>query len=186
MKQFSSPVIGYAGNLTSVRLDIRIIEVIARAEPSWNVVLLGPEDEVFKKSSLHGLPNVHFLGRKPINQLPAYISRFDVCINPQLINPITVGNYPLKVDEYLAMGKPVVATATKTMELFRNHTYLAPQPENYPGLIRTALAENSPSKEQARIAFAHTHTWENCMEELYKVIEITELRMALEMEPQSL
>ena len=50
----------------------------------------------------------------------------DVCINPQKVNPITDGNYPLKIDEYLAMGKPVVATRTHTMEdVFASHTHLA-------------------------------------------------------------
>lgn len=170
LKNISPPLIGYAGNLTAERLDIEIIEGIAAADPSWNVVLLGPEDEAFKKSRLHEMKNVHFLGRKPIDQLPAYIAHFDVCINPQQINPITVGNYPLKVDEYLAMGKPVVATATKTMELFREHTYLAPAAKDYPPLIRKALTEDSAEKSRARIAFAHTHTWDNCMNALYEVM----------------
>lgn len=45
------------------------------------------------------------------------MSHFDVCMNPQLVNEITIGNYPRKVDEYLALGKPVIATKTLTMDL---------------------------------------------------------------------
>ncbi len=170
LEHISSPIIGYVGALTTERLDIGIIELIAKANTNWNVVLVGPEDEAFQKSVLHDLPNVHFTGRKPLEQLPAYVKSFDVCINPQLINEITIGNYPLKVDEYLAMGKPVVATATKTMELFAEHTYLAKVPEDYPALIEKAWKENNKDLIEKRIAFAHTHTWENCMKAIGQVI----------------
>jgi glycosyltransferase involved in cell wall biosynthesis len=166
----ASPVIGYVGAITSERLDIEIIRQIAAANPAWNVVLVGPEDEVFRNSDLHQMPNVYFTGKKPMDLLPAFINYFDVCINPQLINPVTIGNYPLKVDEYLAMGKPVVATRTKTMELFSDHTYLAQRPEQYPEMIRKALSENSEELATARIRFARSHSWENCMIELYRVI----------------
>ncbi|HAI83429.1 MAG TPA: glycosyl transferase family 1, partial [Chitinophagaceae bacterium] len=87
----------------------------ATAKPEWSLVLVGPEDEAFKQSALHQLPNVHFLGSKQPEALPEYVAAFDVCINPQLLNEVTIGNYPRKVDEYLAMGKPVVATQTEAM-----------------------------------------------------------------------
>jgi glycosyltransferase involved in cell wall biosynthesis len=170
LKNISSPIIGYVGALTTERLDIGVIELIAKARTNWNLLLVGPEDEAFQKSSLHDLPNVHFTGRKPLEELPAYVNGFDVCINPQLINEITIGNYPLKVDEYLAMGKPVVATATKTMDLFAEHTYLAQRPEEYPVLIEKAWKENNEVLAQKRIAFAHTHTWENCMKAIGRVV----------------
>jgi teichuronic acid biosynthesis glycosyltransferase TuaH len=171
IKGISSPIIGYVGAVIADRLDIRIIEIIAHHNPQWQVVLVGPEDDTFKSSSLHHLPNVHFLGRKPLEQLSSYVAAFDVCINPQLINPITIGNYPLKVDEYLAMGKPVVASATKTMELFLDHTYQATKPEEYPALIKQALAEDNAERRAERIAFAHSHTWENCMKALYLALQ---------------
>jgi teichuronic acid biosynthesis glycosyltransferase TuaH len=170
MASIASPVIGYVGALDSERLDEKILEGIALANPAWNLVLVGPEDAFFTGSRLHSIPNIHFLGRKPLQQLPAYIRSFDVCINPQLINTITRGNYPLKIDEYLAMGKPVVATRTKAMKLFGDYTYLADSPEEYPPLIAKALAENSPESEKKRIRFARSHTWENSVNELYKVI----------------
>lgn len=171
MKNIPGPVIGYVGAVISYRLDEEIIKKIATSHPSWSVVLVGPEDEVFQRSSLHNLPNVHFIGRKPIEELPAFVRSFDVCINPQLISPITIGNYPLKVDEYLAMGKPVVATRTRTMKLFEDHSYLADHPDDYPALIEKALKEDNTELRQKRIAFAKTHTWENSVSELYKVIE---------------
>lgn len=171
LRSIGRPVIGYVGAVISNRLDEEIIQLIARSHPSWNIVLVGPEDETFKKSTLHALKNVYFTGRKPMEQLPDYVMSFDVCINPQLVNLLTIGNYPLKVDEYLAMGKPVVATRTKTMELFEDYTYLANGPADYPILIQKALDENSEELRQKRMVFARTHTWENSVGELKKRIE---------------
>ncbi len=179
MKPISSPVIGYVGAVISNRLDEKIIKTIAEYNSKWNVVLVGPEDETFRNSSLHKLSNVSFTGRKPFEELPDFVQSFDVCINPQLINLLTVGNYPLKVDEYLSMGKPVVATRTKAMELFEEYVYLANEPKEYPVLIEKALKENSDLLKEKRIAFAKTHTWENSIEELCKYIMQKENQLCL-------
>jgi hypothetical protein len=53
------------------------------------------------------------------------------------------------------------------MELFRNHVYLADSASDYPRLIEQALHENKEEQRDQRIAFAKTHTWENCMKSLY-------------------
>lgn len=165
------PVIGYVGALKSLRLDINVLVKIASERPDWQLVLVGPEDDDFKASRLHLLPNVYFTGHKDLSQLPAYVQAFDVCLNPQVLNEVTAGNYPLKIDEYLAMGKPVVATATKTMELFRQHVYLAATPDDYVPLIERALSENAdPSLADERTRFARTHTWENSVAAIYQAI----------------
>ncbi|RFS19573.1 glycosyltransferase family 1 protein [Chitinophaga silvatica] len=164
------PVIGYVGALKSLRLNIQLLETIAVKCPSWQLVLVGPEDEDFKQSRLHSLPNVHFTGSKSLDELPAYIQSFDVCINPQIVNQVTIGNYPLKIDEYLAMGKPVVATHTVTMEMFKDHVYLATNAEEYIAMIQKALDEDNNDKHEQRIRFAATHTWENSVKAIYQAI----------------
>jgi glycosyltransferase involved in cell wall biosynthesis len=165
-----SPIIGYVGSLTTLRLDVDLIEYIAAQKPEWSIVLVGPEDEVFKRSGLHYMPNVYFLGSKDSDDLPAYIKGFDVTINPQAVNDITIGNYPRKIDEYLAMGKPVVATQTKAMEMFREYVYLGSTRNNYIKYIEKALSENSESKTRERIKFARSHTWDNNVMDIYKAI----------------
>jgi glycosyltransferase involved in cell wall biosynthesis len=165
-----SPVIGYVGAIDSARLDVKILETIARERPDWSIVMVGPEDEFFAGSILHTLPNIYFTGRKPLQSLPAFVAHFDVCINPQFDNQITKGNYPLKIDEYLAIGKPVVATRTRTMKLFEDYTYLADSPGQYVSLIEQALKEDNAAQQTRRIDFARSHTWENSMTELYRVI----------------
>ncbi|MCJ8211827.1 glycosyltransferase [Mucilaginibacter sp. RS28] len=168
--QIKKPVIGYVGALQSLRLDIDLLEFLAKQKPDWSIVLVGPEDGEFQKSDLHQLPNVHFLGSKDPSLLPAYIASFDVCINPQIVNEVTIGNYPRKIDEYLAMGKPTVATRTEAMSVFEDYVYLGESHEDYLRLIARALAEDSTEKQQARIAFASTHTWENNAKSIYEAV----------------
>lgn len=160
----------YTGFLTAIRLDIELLLTIARQRPHWDLVLVGPEDEEFEQSALHKLPNVFFLGSKKPEQLAAYLHYADVCINPQVINDATVGNYPLKIDEYLAMGKPVVATATRTMELFADHVYLATGPDQWLRCLDEAMTDAGPSTAAARIAFARSHTWAASAGALYRVL----------------
>ncbi len=164
------PIIGYIGALVSLRLDIDLIYFIASQRPEWSIVLVGPEDDSFKQSKLHSLSNIIFLGRKNQSELPRYLAGFDVAINPQAINSITVGNYPRKIDEYLAMGKPVVATFTEAMQVFEEYVYLAREKEDYIELIDLAMIENTSALQQKREAFAREHTWEANAREIYQVM----------------
>ncbi len=165
------PIIGYVGFLTSIRLDIEALVHIAEQRPQWSLVLVGPEDEAFENSKLHQLDNVYFWGKKAPEELAAYIKGFDVALNPQVVNVITDINYPLKIDEYLAMGKPTVATKTTFMAYFKDHTYLPSSKEEYVTEIERALAEDSEEKRKERIAFAGEHTWENFVKKIYNYIE---------------
>jgi len=171
IRNIKGPIIGYVGMLYSVRLDINIIRDIALNHPEWQIVLVGLEDDTFKASLLHAIDNVHFLGRKEMEELPAYIECFDVCINPQILTELTIGNYPRKVDEYLAMGKPVVATRTEAMEIFEDYVYLADEGESYSALIELALVEDSDERKQQRKSFVSQHTWANNVKEIYNAID---------------
>lgn len=170
MLSFAKPVIGYVGALQSLRLSLDTIEHIARSRPGWSVVLVGPEDEQFKKSKLHQINNIHFLGPKDSLELPGYINAFDVCINPQLVNQLTIGNYPRKIDEYLAVGKPVVATKTEAMDIFSGHTYLAETKDAFINLIEEAIESDNDELRKKRKVFASSHTWENSVNEIYNAI----------------
>jgi glycosyltransferase involved in cell wall biosynthesis len=83
---------------------------------------------------------------------------------------LTIGNYPRKIDEYLAMGKPIIATQTKGMEMFKEYVYLGATKEDYISLTEKALAENSDELIAKRILFAKSHTWENNVKAIYNAI----------------
>lgn len=174
MQDIPKPIIGYIGSLNSLRLDLEIINDIAINKPEWSIVLVGPEDKDFKGSALHNIPNVYFLGNKNEAELPHYLSCFDVAINPQRLNEVTIGNYPRKIDEYLAMGKATVATQTKTMEYFSEHCYLASNAVEYLELISKALEEDNLHKQNSRREFASRHTWENNANAIYEKIMLKE------------
>lgn len=170
-KNIPAPRIGYIGDINSMRLDPDLIYEVAKSKPQYSFVIIGSEDAVFKAHTLHSLPNVFFPGSIPKKEVPQYMAALQVCLNPQLLNEITIGNYPRKVDEYLAMGKPVIATRTKTMELFEEHSYLCSSAEDYKDAIETALKENNSEKEKNRILFARSHSWENSVKAIYKYIQ---------------
>ncbi|WP_083725459.1 glycosyltransferase [[Flexibacter] sp. ATCC 35208] len=174
-KDFKSPVIGYVGALIKSRLNISLLEQIATQRPEWTLILVGPEDEAFRNSSLHQLKNVHFMGARHGGELPSWLSTFDVCINPQELNEMTIGNYPRKIDEYLALGKPVVATDTVAMQIFAPYVYLCKTADDYIINIDTALQEGDNTElQEARKAFAFSHTWEQCIALMGAYLEQTQ------------
>lgn len=167
----SKPIVGYIGDITSIRLNPDLIFDVAKQRPEYSFVMIGREDAVFQAHALHTMNNVYFLGSIAKNTVPQYMNFLDVCLNPQLLNEVTNGNYPRKVDEYLAMGKPVVATKTATMELFKDHSYLCTNAMEYVAAIDDALKNNSIEKRNGRIEFARSHSWENNVNNIYKLIQ---------------
>jgi glycosyltransferase involved in cell wall biosynthesis len=171
LKGIPLPRIGYIGDINSMRLDADLLYELAKSKPAYSFVMIGNEDKVFASHALHQLPNVHFTGSIAKNQVPEYMNALDVCLNPQLVNEITIGNYPRKVDEYLALGKPVIATRTDTMELFKEHVYLCGSLQDYTAALEKALVENTEERKKQRILFARSHSWKNNVQQIYNQIE---------------
>lgn len=165
------PRIGYIGDITSLRLDADLICELAKSKPDYSFVMIGRVDKVFAAHAMNSLKNVYFLGSVAKNMVPTYMSALQVCLNPQLLNELTIGNYPRKVDEYLALGKPVIATKTDTMELFRAHSYLCENITDYQNAVENALLEDSEEKANERIRFAQSHSWKNNVDRIYERIE---------------
>ena len=79
------PVVGYVGNIASYKVDLPLLEAVARARPEWSFVLVGPigwGDPTTNVRPLQALGNVTFVDRKEYDELPAYIRAFDVCLIP--------------------------------------------------------------------------------------------------------
>jgi len=165
------PRLGYIGDINSLRLDPDLLFELAKSRPKYSFVMIGGEDPVFKEHALHSLSNVYFPGSIPKNTVAQYMSAFQVCLNPQKLNEITNGNYPRKVDEYLAMGKPVIATRTATMEIFKDHTYLCRNLQEYQEASDKSLCEDNENLRANRIRFARSHSWENNVKNIYKHIQ---------------
>ncbi len=111
VRDLPRPIIGFHGLLADW-VDFELIRKTAEKYRTGSVVLIGKiaVDAEQKVKILDNTPNVHFLGRKPYAELPAYCKAFDVALNPFAINELTLAANPLKVREYLAAGLPVVST----------------------------------------------------------------------------
>ena len=117
LRLLPKPIIGYVGGLHR-HVDFDLIAEMARARPKWSWVFVGPFQTAVEK--LDGLSNVHLLGARPHNELVAYMRSFDVCIVPYIKSAYTDTVVPVKVNEYLAVGKPVVSTEIPTVREFND------------------------------------------------------------------
>ena len=102
------PRIGYFGVIDE-RMDLTLIEGIARRKPEWHIVMVGPVAKI-SPDTLPKMPNIHYLGMKQYEELPSYISGWDIAMLPFAHNESTRYISPTKTPEYLAAGKPVIST----------------------------------------------------------------------------
>jgi glycosyltransferase involved in cell wall biosynthesis len=105
------PRFGFCG-VVDERMDLALLEGVARARPTWQLVVLGPVVKI-NEADLPRLPNLHYLGSKTYEELPAYLSGWDVALMPFAKNDATRFISPTKTPEYLAAGKPVVSTSIR-------------------------------------------------------------------------
>lgn len=171
IEKIPHPIIGYTGNICH-RIDYELIQTICRSHPDKNLVMVGPRNHYGHTDiDLDAIPNLHFLGSKRLEQLPPYLAHFDVLILPFLINQVTRSIYPLKINEYLASGKPVVATPfSKDIQSFKNWISLEQDHQRFAAAIQKELEEDSPEKRNNRNKAASENTWENRAETFWKLL----------------
>jgi glycosyltransferase involved in cell wall biosynthesis len=172
VRSFAAPVVGFAGNLTAEKVDFDLLEAVARARPEWSLVLVGPpaEDARGQLDRLGALNNVHALGFRPYEELPAYVSGFSVGVIPYRATAYTRNCSPLKVYEYLAAGKAVVASGVPELSGMEPDVTLADRPEAFVAAIESALAASSPEAVARRRATAEQNTWEARTERLLDLV----------------
>jgi glycosyltransferase involved in cell wall biosynthesis len=118
---FPKPVIGYIGGLHR-HVDFELIAKMAALRPEWSWVFVGPFQAPVEV--LQGRENIHLLGPKPHRLLVRYLRSFDVCIVPYLKTAYTETVVPVKTNEYLAAGKPVVSTDLPTVREFNEQHHI--------------------------------------------------------------
>ena len=168
----NGPITGYFGSTNGQSFDIALAEKIADFLPEISFVYIGaisPECETLKAKS-----NVRMLGKKDYEQIPVYGSCFDVAILPWNRNRWTQAANPIKVKEYLALGKPFVCTPVFTqVQEYLDVAYVARTPDEFAECIRKALKEDSPERIAARRKKVEKDTWENkarmLVDELHRV-----------------
>lgn len=155
------PVLGYAGTLHSARLDVELLAGAAELRSRWSFVLLGPDQlDPTDARRLGSLRNVHRLGVRPQGEVRAYLEAFDICLFPHLITDFTRSLDPLKLYEYLAAGRPVIATETGNVPDLSAHLTYVTSPGELVAQAERALAEETPQRAAVRRAAVADATWQ--------------------------
>ncbi len=166
-----APRLGVVGMHDS-RLDIDALEALAQADASWQIVLIGPvKAGQVDEARLRRHPNIHLLGEKPRAELAGYLKGLAVALVPYRTGELTRNIFPLKLFEYLAAGVPVVVGGLPELDRFAGTIGVAGGPQDYPGLVREAIAEDGPEKRAARVALAAENTWDHRVEEISALVE---------------
>jgi uncharacterized SAM-binding protein YcdF (DUF218 family)/glycosyltransferase involved in cell wall biosynthesis len=162
VKGLARPIVGYVGGLHQW-VDQDLIASVAERMPDATFALVGPAQTDL--SRLARCANVRLLGQRPHAELPRYVKSFDVGIVPYLNTEYTANVYPTKLNEYLAMGIPVVATDLPEIRRFnRAHgdiVDVAADAERFAGAIRAALDDSAEPEVARRIAVAGENSWKS-------------------------
>jgi glycosyltransferase involved in cell wall biosynthesis len=153
------PRLGFFGLIRDwVNLDL--LAEVARKRPDWHIVMIGDADSTVDLAPYRALPNMHFLGRKPYADLPAYCRQFDVGLIPFKINELTKAVNPIKLREYLAAGLPVVSTPMPEALACAEEVGLVDSPEGFLRAVEQSLPRVAfAAKRAERAARMAGQTW---------------------------
>ena len=169
IKDLPRPIIGFHGLLADW-VDFELIKKIAEHFKKGSVVLIGKItfDAEKKIRILDNIPNIHFLGRKPYEELPAYCKGFDVALNPFVMNELTRNVNPLKVREYLAAGLPVVSTDIPEVRVLED-CLVGTNHDDFIARIEMIL-QNPKPRERVSDAIRH-ESWDAKVDELRAIMQ---------------
>jgi uncharacterized SAM-binding protein YcdF (DUF218 family) len=140
--------------------------------PEAAVAMVGPAQTDI--SALRLRPNIHLFGPRPHSELPAYIKGFDVGIAPYVLNEHTANIYPAKLNEYLAMGIPVVTTDLQEIRRFNARhgsiVVTADKPDSFAAAVREAAAGSSQEAIERRVHVARENSWSSKIEKMSRLI----------------
>jgi|GEM_PF-786383 len=163
------PIIGYYGAIAQW-FDFELLKYVATKMPDFNFVIIGPldYDKSIKQHSFKEYENVFFLGPKEYDLLPSYAQKFDVAMVPFKINEITEATSPIKLFEYMALGKPIVTTDMHECRKYKS-VFIAKSEKDFVKKIKAALAKKD---DKIYLAYerkeARASSWEKRGEELSK------------------
>lgn len=166
------PRLGFFG-VVDERMDLELIDAVAAARPEWHLVILGPCVKI-DPATLPHRNNIHYLGMKKYEELPAYLSGWDVALLPFARNESTKFISPTKTPEYLAAGRPVVSTSVR--DVVRPYgeqelVQIADRPDDFVRAIERALAAPPVGWRERVDRFLADMSWDRTWAEMSSLIE---------------
>ncbi|MBA4167338.1 MAG: glycosyltransferase [Chitinophagaceae bacterium] len=164
-------IIGFTGSI-EYRTDFELLKQIALSHKDKIIYLIGPVyGEEHIDAGLLSIPNITFAGPRDIDKLPAYLQYFDCAIIPYKKTILTRSIYPLKINEYLAAGLPVVTTDfSEDIYSFHANAYVVESREAFIEAIDIAINEDNEQKKQQRLAAAALNSWTKRVSEFWDII----------------
>ncbi|MBB3699252.1 glycosyltransferase [Flammeovirga yaeyamensis] len=159
----------YVGNL-GLRINYPLLKKIAQKDRNLQFIFIGPINErEFAGKELREEPNVHFLGPKLATEVPHYLYYADICMIPFVINELTRCIYPLKINEYLSLGKPVLTTNFTDLSTFKGMTISFENEDDfYEGINQCSATEEEIDQ---RRQFALSNDWTHRAKDFISIIE---------------
>ena len=155
------PRVGFIGGIDAHTFDPALFLETVRRLPSHQFVMVGgcslPEGWCSEG-------NVHFLGRKPYDQVADYMGAMDVLIMPWNQSDWIKACNPIKLKEYLAVGKPIVTTDFEALDRWRDLVSVACDADAFAGAI--ARAGTTPVDMEARLGRLAGESWDAKADEL--------------------
>lgn len=171
MEAIPHPIFGFVGALQEC-IEYGYLEHAAAAHPDWSFVFIGRENPGVDLSKLRSMKNCHFLGLKPNEKLPAYISQFDACLNLFASGDLSKDVSPLKFYEYLATGKPIVSTPQPDQVLqYAPLIHIAADAQEFAECCLAAAADTGKDRTGARIKEGRKSAWDARVAEMLAVLE---------------
>lgn len=153
------PKAGFIGSIDDCNPDIDFLEKVIEFLPDISFVTIGREQ--MDCSAFKARKNVWMLGQKQYEDVPEYGKRFDVLLLPLKQSKWAEAVNPLKLKEYLAMGKPVISTPFPELKKYEDVVYVADTPDKFAGCIRAALSEDSPELIRKRQEKVKDSSWDS-------------------------
>jgi len=168
LKKIRRPILGFVGTLDA-RMDRELIDAILIGKPEASLVFVGPL--VNNSWKFENEDRVILLGKREYEEIPDFINQFDVALIPYRLYENTQYMYPVKLHEYLILGKPVVATDLPEMRQFSDIVYIARSPGDFVTKIEKALKATDEGSKKKRIETALANTWDHRLEMMERAME---------------
>lgn len=169
LRDLPRPIIGYFGGIDEHKFNLPLITRVAEMLADLTFVFVGSAS--IDTGPLARLPNVHLLGQRDYEVIPNYGAAYDVCILPFNQNRWIAAMNPIKLKEYLALGKPVVATPFGELAAYAGVVHVAEGPEAFARAVRTALTDTGPERVAARRARVAAHSWRTKADDVLHILQ---------------